>query len=900
MNQNDQTLRMTQGPALKSGATVPGAPGTAGIPDSIMNRVGPDGSLSVSIPDYIGPYRIISRLGSGGFGVVYHAEQLQPVQREVAVKVIRPGIGGDEIARRFDAEKQTLALMHHPNVAAVLDAGTTEDGLPYFVMELVRGEELTKYCDARSMGVRQRVELFMMVCLAVHHAHQKAIIHRDLKPSTIIVTEVDGRAVPKVIDFGIAKALNKSTPGDFRDQTIDGAIMGTVHYMSPEQAGADADIDTRSDIYALGVILFELIVGETPLSRIPMGNIGIDRSLREVREGPSLVPSAALRADPPKTERIAETRATTCSRLIEEVKGELDWIVLKAMEKDRDRRYDSAVAFGEDLRRFVAKEPVLCGPPSRWYTVKKLIQRNKFVCLSSAAMMILLLASSMVVTWLWRIADSDREIAQQSKLSVERLVNSMLYNLGSKLESIGKRDLLKEATQQAKEYYFINSSSNPEDQRNAAAMWSNLGDVQLAAGESSEARKSYSEAVAIHEQLAQSEQAGPRAQRDLSVGYARLSDIALADSERVLARGYMERVVAIRERLASAASDDNEAQRDLSIGYARLGDLEQNQGDGRAAREFWRKAIAVLEAIALREPDSVKARHDLSIAYRRMGHLAQDYGDGPAARVFFGRARDCLEMVLSRSPSDSHARRGIRAVIEDAGKLAEMQGDMESAKAFYGTSITISEQLLDEKKGDEISRLDLSRSYSRLGELGAAENDTKLAYEFLGKAINVLRQISASDPENVQCLRDLCSGYQKIAAVASSRGDLALADQFYGQVVPILEKICQYDPENFQDQRELALAYGKTAAIAGSDSQRASAIKYRESALEILKRLVQVDPVSNKCKLDLAQAHYALSKVTKGVVSDDHLRECRRLIGEVGESGKNLSEEERRMLGIQH
>jgi serine/threonine protein kinase len=896
MNENNESDPVLRDFGLYTSDSELVAPRTSEIPGSIISHIEKDWSGSTVMPDRIGPYRILGLLGEGGFGVVYHAEQQAPIVREVALKVIRPGLGSSDIIRRFGAEKQALALMEHPNVAAVLDAGTTDEGIPFFVMELVRGKPLTDYCDEKRLTIRQRLELFIPVCLAVHHAHQKAILHRDLKPSNILVTEVDGKPVPKVIDFGIAKALGASVTDADGGHTMAGAVMGTPQYMSPEQAGTAADLDTRSDIYTIGVILYELLTGRPPLSREVLRQVVFEEVLRIVREGEVGRPSSVIVPVTAVTESVAAQRQTTARRLGEAVKGELDWIVLKATEKDRDRRYDSAVALAEDIRRFIDKKPVLCGPPSRLYAVKKLMQRNRIACLSAVSSIALLAVSSVVVTWLWWTAESEREIAQQAKLSLERLVNSMLYNLGAKLETIGKTDLLKEATRQAKEYYIINSSSKPEDQRNAAAMWSNLGDVQLAAGELSDARKSYTEAMAMHERVAQSEPGSLRSRRDLSVGYARLGDIALANGDRTLARDYLKRVVAIRERIASADSEDAEAQRDLSIGYARMGDLEESQGNSGGALEFWSKSVSLLEAISLRNPHSAEARYDLGIAYRRMGKLAQVYDDGPTARICFGRSKDCLEMVVSRSPSDSNARRTLRSVLEDAGKLAETQSDVKSAKAFYGASITISEQLLAENKDDLISGIELSRNYSRLGELGAAENDSKLAYEFFGKSIDMLNLLILSDPQNIGCLRDLCSGYRRIAAVAESASEKGRAHQFLGQAVSILERMCQSDPENLRDQRELAIAYSKMAEMGDGDSQKKLSSEYREMALGILKRIVGTDPVNSQYKIDLAMTHYAFSKVTDKVESDEHLRQSRALLGEVVSSGKTLSEREKGIL----
>lgn len=352
--------------------------------------------------DLIGRYKLVEPLGEGGFGTVWRAEQSEPIRREVALKVIKAGMDSREIIARFEAERQALALMDHPNIAGVLDAGTTDAGRPYFAMELVNGMPITEYCDTHQLSIRQRLELFIPVCRAVQHAHQKAILHRDLKPSNILVTEVDGKAVPKVIDFGIAKALGTSPEAALQVsmlQTQAGVVIGTPQYMSPEQAGATRDLDTRSDIYTLGVILFELLTGDTPLSRDSLRKAALDEVLRLVREAEPKRPSSRVM---PVTDAMVQTsaeRQTEPHRLSRTLRGDLDWITLKALEKERERRYGSAVALADDLERHLNHEPVEAGPPSALYRFRKLVQRNKLAVSAAAALLFMLSLGIGISTW---------------------------------------------------------------------------------------------------------------------------------------------------------------------------------------------------------------------------------------------------------------------------------------------------------------------------------------------------------------------------------------------------------------------------------------------------------------------------------------------------------------------
>src|SRR5262245_56802832 len=301
----------------------------------------------------IGPYKLIEQIGEGGMGTVWMAQQTEPVKRLVAVKLIKPGMDSNQVIARFEAERQALALMDHPNIARVLDGGATNIGRPYFVMDLVKGVPITRYCDEHHHAPRQRLELFIPVCQAIQHAHQKGIIHRDLKPSNVLVAPHDGKPVVKVIDFGVAKAAGQ--PLTDRTLVTDfGAIVGTLEYMSPEQAELNnCDIDTRSDVYALGVLLYELLAGSPPFSRKELGKAGMLEMLRVIREQEPSKPSTKL-STADGLPALAANRGTEPAKLTRLVRGELDWIVMKALEKDRRRRYDTANAFAMDVQRYLA------------------------------------------------------------------------------------------------------------------------------------------------------------------------------------------------------------------------------------------------------------------------------------------------------------------------------------------------------------------------------------------------------------------------------------------------------------------------------------------------------------------------------------------------------------------
>jgi len=360
----------------------------------------PDMPANEGPGDKIGPYKLQEKIGEGGCGVVYVAEQTEPVRRRVALKVIKLGMDTRHVVARLEAERQALALMDHPNIAKVLDAGATETGRPYFVMELVRGVKITEFCDQNQLPTQERLKLFIEVCRAVQHAHQKGIIHRDLKPSNILVTVNDGVPVPKVIDFGIAKA----TQGELTDKTVYTQfqqLIGTPAYMSPEQAEmTSVDIDTRTDIYGLGVLLYELLTGKTPFEAKDLVQAGLDELRRAIREREPLRPSTRLNTlVDAELRTAAKARQTEPPKLLHLVRGDLDWIVMKCLEKDRARRYDTANGLAMDLQRHLNNEPVVARPPSAAYRCEKLIRRNKLAMGAVAAVAVTLLLGTVVSSW---------------------------------------------------------------------------------------------------------------------------------------------------------------------------------------------------------------------------------------------------------------------------------------------------------------------------------------------------------------------------------------------------------------------------------------------------------------------------------------------------------------------
>ncbi len=379
-------------------------------PDRTVEQCGPFMEVAGA---QVGSYKLLQQIGEGGMGLVFMAEQTLPVKRRVALKIVKPGMDSRQVIARFEAERQALALMDHPNIAKVFDAGTTTGGRPYFVMELVKGVPITNYCDEYRLTPRERLGLFLSVCQAVQHAHLKGVIHRDLKPSNVLIAAYDGKPVPKVIDFGVAKA----TGPKLTEKTMFtefGSVIGTLEYMSPEQAELNQlDIDTRSDVYSLGVLLYELLTGTTPLEQERIKESAFHEILRFIREEEPPKPSTRLSTSN-SLPVVAGNRGTEATRLIRVVRGELDWIVMKSLEKDRNRRYESASALGTDLERYLSSEAVQACPPSAWYRFRKMTRRNKVAIVTTGLVAASLLIGTAVSLWQMTAALKAEAQAQNS------------------------------------------------------------------------------------------------------------------------------------------------------------------------------------------------------------------------------------------------------------------------------------------------------------------------------------------------------------------------------------------------------------------------------------------------------------------------------------------------------
>lgn len=442
-----------------------------------------DGDGDDLVGRHVGHYAVLERVGEGGFGDVYRAWQFEPLQRTVALKVIKRGMDTRHVIARFEAERDALALMDHPHIARVFDAGVTDDGRPYFVMEFVEGQPMTTFCDERNLSVRDRIRLFAHVCHAVQHAHQKGIIHRDLKPTNIIVSVIDGVSVAKVIDFGIAKAVRGQSTGE-TIETVQRGPIGTPAYMAPEQATpGSGDLDTRVDIYALGVLLYELLVGARPFDAQRLDAMPFDEVLHVIREEEPPRPSTRVGTLGPERRRIARNRRVDPRTLRRVLRGDLDWITVKCMEKDRSRRYATASELAADLQRHLAHEPVLATPPSTLYRARKFLRRHRFGVLAAAVIALALIGGTLSTTWqARRAAQRQREATRQATIAqaVNDFLNHDVLAAADPRESSDRELTVREALDIAAQNLGDRFADQPLVK---AAIHTTLGETYLHLGE---------------------------------------------------------------------------------------------------------------------------------------------------------------------------------------------------------------------------------------------------------------------------------------------------------------------------------------------------------------------------------------------------------------------------------
>ena len=748
-------------------------------------------TIGSSQPDsgaVIGRYHLLQKIGEGGMGEVWLAEQKEPVRRRVALKLIKAGMDTREVVARFESERQALALMDHPAIAKVLDAGSTPQGAPYFVMEYVAGVPITTYCDNHRLSTRDRLELFMHVCEGVQHAHQKAIIHRDLKPSNILVTEVDGHPAPKIIDFGVAKALTQKLTADTMFTRV-GAMIGTPEYMSPEQAlSSGEDIDTRTDVYSLGIILYELLAGVHP---IDLRKVAFEEFLRRLREDDPPKLSTKFRAQDPATSTdLARKRHTEPPALVKQMRGELDSIALKALEKDRARRYGSPSDFALDIARYLNNEPVLAVPPSLAYRTRKFARRYRVALITACAFALVLIAAAVIS--IRQSIRASREAASAQAVN-DFLQNDVLAqaSAANQFGPSAKPDpdlKVRTALDRAAQRITGKFDRQPEVE---ASIRDTMGQTYIDLGLYPEARKQLERAMELRRRLLGAE--NPKTLQTMS----RLGRTAELQGKYAEAETLLGRALEIERRVLGPEHPDTlTSMSNLAMVYSDEGKYAQAEALDSQTLDIRRRVLGP------EHPYTLKSMNNLAMVYSDEGKYAQ-------AEALDSQALEIRRRVLG--PEHRYTLTSMNSLAVDYYS----QGKYAQAEALYSQTLEIDRRVLGPEHPDTLS------SMGNLAEVYGAQGKYTQAEALFSQTLKTWSRVLGPDhPSTLITLSDFTSMYQH-------QGKYALAETYAAQALAgRRHALGPEHPDTMASAADLALAYLSQGKFAESEPLAREAMEF--------------------------------------------------------------------------
>ncbi len=826
----------------------------------------------------IGPYKLLQTIGEGGMGTVYMAEQTQPVRRVVAVKLIKAGMDSRQVLARFGAERQALALMDHPNIAKVFDAGTTDDGRPYFVMELVKGIPITRFCDERRLTLRERLELAIPVCQAVQHAHQKGIIHRDIKPSNVLIALYDGKPVPKIIDFGVAKATGQR----LTDQTLYtefGALVGTLEYMSPEQAELNQlDIDTRSDIYSLGVLLYELLTGSTPLEHRRLKAVVFLEVLRLIREEDSLRPSMRL-STTEELPNIAACRHIEPRKLSGLVRGELDWIVMKALEKDRNRRYETASGLAADLRRYLNDEAVTAGPPTTAYRLSKFAKRYRVALATACAFAFVLIGAAVISVWQAvranrakaetvlayaaetkqrHEAQNQRDRALKAELEAEANLAHARAAVDDYLTTISESRLLKsplpglqplrkELLAAALEYYegFVNQhQDDPSLRADLAAAQLRVGEITDMIGSKEEALDAFQRALGIYESLANATPSTSTRTYRSGQGHClvRLAIIQDDQGQKDKSLGAFERSIALLDQLNRDQPGDPRVRADLALAHHYLAKtlISLPNSDGAFAHQ--QAAIDLRKSLAEEFPKQLSYRIDLALSLNNLGSNLARRGQTTMALDAAREANTIQRALVEEHPEDPQLRLTLSLSTRGMASLENVLGRWKESRQLAVESVAIMDRIVAENPAVTEFRRVQATANAELGQLLIDHDEIDAGLNALTKARDQTETVTRQNPKDVRNLNTLASIHRGIGKVLAKQGKTAEALRSLREAIKIGERITPEDNLFTYDLACGLAVYGEVAgqdrSIPAHDSNKNSRDN-ADKAMEVLRQAVE-------------------------------------------------------------
>jgi tetratricopeptide (TPR) repeat protein len=767
---------------------------------------------------FAGRFRLRQKLGEGGMGEVWAADQTAPLQRRVALKVLRAGFDSARLLARFEQERQALVLMDHPNIATVFDAGIAQ-GRPYFVMELIQGEPITQHCDNRNLNLRERIALFISVCQAVQHAHQKGIIHRDLKPPNILVESHDGKSAPKVIDFGIAKATGaRLTEASIHTEV--GWLIGTLEYMSPEQAKLNnPDIDTKCDIYTLGAVLYELLSGSVPFSRHEPAPVEFAEMLRLIQDVDPPQPSSKLAATD-KLSSIAAARLTEPAKLIAQVRGELDWIVMKCLEKDRAQRYATANELAFDLQRYLADEPVVAGPPSAGYRLRKFVRRHRHALTTALAFVFLLVAAVVMLTVALVAVNRERQekVAaleaegrrrKQARAALDAMSSELVGDMMAKKAALLPRDKqFLELALRSYEEYAADTGQEEESRAGVAHAYGRVGCIRGRLGQRKEAEAAWVRSRELYARLVADFPFIPAyrqglADNDMFLGV--LYDETGRGPEAEAAFG--ESLNGYR-KLADDFPNVPEYRKASGTTLNNLGLLLKNLGRPREAEQAYGQAVTILKKLADDFPRDSACHADLAFTYINLGVLLDEApgrsielaADRPnrlrEAATAYEKAVSIFEQLVAADPTDQWHRDGLARSRSNLGNVLRDSGRHSEAEESFRKALTIRNQLVADFPAIPSYRQGLAIALNNLGILLKNTGRAQEAEELYGQAVTVHRQLAATFPAVPDHQNEAAGAMVNLARVLLARKELNGARRLLEEALPYHRAALNAAPNN--------------------------------------------------------------------------------------------------------
>jgi eukaryotic-like serine/threonine-protein kinase len=820
----------------------------------------------------IGPYKLLQQIGEGGMGTVYMAEQTQPVQRKVALKVIKPGMDSRQVIARFEAERQALAMMDHVNIARVFDGGTTEGGRPYFVMELVHGVPITKYCDDHHLTPRERLELFVPVCQAIQHAHQKGIIHRDIKPSNVMITLYDGKPVPKVIDFGVAKATEqKLTERTLFTQY--GTMVGTLEYMSPEQAEMSAlGVDTRSDIYSLGVLLYELLTGNTPLSHKTMKEAAYAEILRMIKEEEPPKPSTRLSDSGEALASISANRHMEPAKLTKLVRGELDWIVMKTLEKDRNRRYETANGFAADVQRYLNDEPVQACPPAAWYRFRKFARRNRAAIVTAGLVMLALLLGTAISTWqAIRATTAERE-AEANLLNAHEAVDQMLTRVSEeRLKDVPqaypiRKGLLEDALK-FYEGFLRQQPSDPQLRVKQARVLRSLASLQFRMRRLGDADLSFRRAVDIAEKLVAENPSDADYRSTLAQNYESLAfSLSMRDQHQQSEAEY-RRALTLWSDLSRESSDNEEYRSKLGRCQWILAGALARAGNATAldeAEALVRQALATHRELM----DKFSANH------RHTQHLVQAsvlLVELLVRRGRLAKAEECIletlpsvDKLIAQSGNQETPRQVYASFLKARGDLLWRLGRNKDAAATARKAVEMGQELVDDFPEIGSHQFLLANVlYTQIG-MPHLKTQPKEAETAFRRALPIYEHLArleldgfahewAPGSQTAFLQRRIIDCRMQLASILFATNRREEAEPIWRQAMAQAEKLARKDPKSGHLVHALLRVW--------PDAPAAEAERVNRAALPLLDWLAEQDPEQQLALANVLYSHIGVPQL---------------------------------------